>query len=200
MAEMLSGGDGAVPAMPLGDRKFGGLSVVEEAAPRGMLMVRGDLADPVVAGAVQAVTKAEMPGKLSMTHGEGAIVCWMSPDELLVMVPPESRESAAQSMSDALSEKHHLVADVSDMRAVFRVCEPRARDTLAKLVPLDLSPSAFGEGDFRRTRLAQVAAAVWFEDHADGQALGVMVMRSHAEYAFGVLRAAAEHGEVSFHR
>ena len=102
MAEILTGGRGTAPAVPLGDRKFGGLTIIEEAAPRGMLMVRGNLADSSVAGAVHEVTKADIPGKLSMTQGEGGIVCWMSPDELLVIVPRERRGSAAQIMSDAL--------------------------------------------------------------------------------------------------
>ena len=200
MAETLRGGSGAAPTMPLGDRKFGGLAVVEEMAPRGMLMVRGDFADPSVAGAVSAATGAEMPDRLGVTRGDGGIACWMSPDELLLILPHDMRETAIERLVEALAGGHHLVADVSDMRALFRVSGARARDTLAKLVPLDLSSGAFGTGTFRRTRLAQVAAAVWMDDRPDGGSFGVMVMRSHAEYAFGVLRAAAEHGEVDFHR
>ena len=196
MAEMLTGGSGAAPAMPLGDRKFGGIAVVEEMAPRAMILVRGDFRDDALAEAVRAATGAGMPDRLGLSRGGDATVCWMSPDELLLMHPIGEREGVVERLSGALGEVHHLVADVSDMRALFRVSGPRARATLAKLVPLDLSPSAFGGDAFRRTRLAQVAAALWMED----EAFGVMVLRSHAEYAFGVLRAAAEHGEVDFHR
>ena len=196
MAEMLTGGSGAAHAMPLGDRKFGGLAVVEEMAPRAMILVRGDLGDGSLAEAVRAATGARMPDRLGLSRGGDATVCWMSPDELLLMHPIGEREGVVEWLSGALGEVHRLVADVSDMRALFRVSGPRARDTLSKLVPLDVSPATFGEDAFRRTRLAQVAAALWMED----EAFGVMVMRSHAEYAFGVLRAAAEHGEVDFHR
>ena len=200
MAEILSGGSGVAPAMPLGDRKFGGLAVIEEMSPRGMLMVRGDFADPSIAGAVRAATGAGMPDALGLSRGDGGIVCWMSPDELLLILPYDAREAAMQRLCETLDGGTYLVADVSDMRALFRVPGRQARDVLAKLVPIDMSQEAFGVGTFRRTRLAQVAAAVWMDDRSDQQAFEVMVMRSHAEYAFAVLRAAAAHGEVDFHR
>ena len=196
MAEILPGGSGAAPAMPLGDRKFGGLAVIEEMPARTMILVRGDPGDGILAEAVRDAAGVGMPDRLSLRRGENATVCWMSPDEFLLMAPAGDREETVERLSRALGGGHHLVADVSDMRVLFRVSGPRARDTLAKLVPLDLSPAAFGADTFRRTRLAQVAAALWVEDGT----FGVMVMRSLAEYAFGVLRAAAQHGEVGFHR
>ena len=200
MAEILTGGAAAAPAMPLGDRKFGGLAVIEEMSPRGMLMVRGEFADPSIAGAVRAATGAGMPAPLGMTRGDGGLVGWMSPDEILLILPHDAREAALYRLCETLDGGSYLVADVSDMRALFRIPGRNARDVLAKLVPIDMSYQGFGAGTFRRTRLAQVAAAVWMDDRSDQQAFEVMVMRSHAEYAFGVLRAAAAHGEVGFHR
>ena len=200
MAEILSGGSGAAPAMPLGDRGTGALAVIEEMSPRAMILLRGDFADPSVGGAVRAATGAGMPDALSMTRGDGGMACWMSPDELLLILPFDAREAALERLCETLDGGSYLVADVSDMRALFRVPGRNARDVLAKLVPLDLSPDGFGAGTFRRTRLAQVAAALWMDDRSDQEAFEVMVMRSQAEYAFAVLRAAAAHGEVGFHR
>ena len=78
-------------------------------------------------------------------------------------------------------------------RRVQGFLKSRARDVLAKLCPLDLAPASFGPGDFRRTRMAQIPAALWMEE--DGS-IGVICFRSVGEDAFGLLAAAAEGGPV----
>ncbi len=58
-----------------------------------------------------------------------------------------------------LRAEHHLAADVSDARAVFRIEGAKADQVLAKLCPVDLA--TLEPGELRRTRAAQVAAAFW---------------------------------------
>jgi sarcosine oxidase subunit gamma len=81
------------------------------------------------------------------------------------------------------------VADVSDARVGFRVVGPGARAVLARLSPADLSAPVFGPGSVRRTRLAQVPAAIWMTGEG---AIDVAVFRSVADYALGLLRGAAD--------
>jgi hypothetical protein len=69
--------------------------------------------------------------------------------------------AAVAALLAALAGKHHLVADVSDARAVFTITGDGAREVLAKCCPVDVAPGVFGPGEVRRTRAAQVAAAVW---------------------------------------
>ena len=80
--------------------------------------------------------------------------------------------------------------EVSDARAVFRLTGDldAAREVLAKLTPADLSPTAFGEGEVRRTKLGQVAAAFWIEDGG----ITLVSFRSVAAYVFDLLSNAAE--------
>ena len=67
---------------------------------------------------------------------------------------------------------------------------------MAKLVPVDMSTQAFVPGQFRRTRMAQVAAAFWMLDE---ETIRIVCFRSVAEYVFGLLKDAAEPGsEVGF--
>ena len=83
-------------------------------------------------------------------------------------------------------------------RAMVRLSGKGAREVLAKLSPVDLAPGSFGPGDFRRTRVAQVAAAFWME--AD-ESFRIVCFRSVAEYLFGVLKVAAQPGsEVGYFR
>jgi heterotetrameric sarcosine oxidase gamma subunit len=61
------------------------------------------------------------------------------------------------------------VADQSDAYAILRLTGPALRETLAKLVPLDLHPRAFKVGDVAATLAAQIGVLLWrIEDGADG--------------------------------
>jgi hypothetical protein len=73
-------------------------------------------------------------------------------------------------------------------RGRSRMSEVPAREALAKLCPVDLAPGVFEAGEMRRTRLAQVPAAFWWEE--DGFTL--VCFRSVAQYAFDVLKGAAD--------
>ena len=67
---------------------------------------------------------------------------------------------------------------------------------MAKLAPVDLSPDAFKLGMFRRTRMAQVAAAFWMVDDTTFQ---IVCFRSNAQYVLDLLKVAAQKGsEVGF--
>ncbi len=62
------------------------------------------------------------------------------------------------------------VADQSDAYAILRLSGPALRESLAKLVPLDLHPRSFRVGDVAATLAAQIGALLWrLEDGAEGQ-------------------------------
>ncbi len=176
---------------------FEGFAKVEETGLRGMITVRGDLASKEMAAAVKTATGAAVPALRKVTSGDKASVAWMSPDELLVVVDYDQAEATVSQMNEALKGSHALVANVSDARAVFRVSGDGSRDVLAKLAPVDFAQEAFGADDIRRSRIAQVPAAVWGND--DGS-FEVICFRSVAQYVFDVLKVSVQSGgEVGFH-
>ena len=67
---------------------------------------------------------------------------------------------------------------------------------LAKGAPADLSRAAFGPGDFRRTRLGQIAAAFWQVEGAGTETFELICFRSVAAHAFYWLGAAARKGSL----
>lgn len=174
---------------------------VSLAPPAGMISLRGDLADEALRAAVADVADA-VPGRLALAGGLARGAAWMSPDELLLFVPREEVASAMARLGGRLAGAHHLVADVSDLRAVIRLDGPpgdpgraAVREVLAKLTPADLHPDAFGPGAFRRSRLGQVAAAFWLE----GQGAHVLCFRSVGGYLLDLLGRSAADGPVGFH-
>lgn len=180
---------------PAEGARFDGIAVIEAAAPGGMITLRGDLASPEVAAAVQAGTGLGVPGTREMLHAGAASVAWMSPDELLVMVPAADLPGRLAAMQAAAAGGFVTLADVGDARARFRIRGPRAREVLMKLCPVDLAPAAFGPGRIRRTRAAQIAVALW---NTDADSFDLVCFRSVAGYAFALLCTAAAPGSEVF--
>ncbi|MBY6089756.1 sarcosine oxidase subunit gamma [Maritimibacter alkaliphilus] len=171
---------------PLQGAKFDGIATVQEIGPRGMITLRGDLSDATFAAAVEAVTGCTVPAQRKASLAGGNAVLWMTPDELMLMLPAGSVAGALETLADKLAGVHHLAADVSDARALFRLSAPgtAAREVLARLAPVDLAPGQFGPGDLRRTRVGQVAAAFVMVEEG---VFELVCFRSVARYVFDLL-------------
>lgn len=132
--------------------------------PLRMITLRCDLAAPPLAEALDRATGLGIPDVRRIETGPRGAVAWMSPDELLLMLAPDAVPGACAGIAQGLPGTHHLAVDVSDARAVFRLAGPGARRLCAGGAPVDLDPRAFAPGDFRRTRLGQVAVALWMPE------------------------------------
>lgn len=152
----------------------------------GMVMIRADL--DRAGDAIAEAAGLPLPAQTRIvTEGDRALG-WMSPDELLLTLPHLQVPQAVAALTEALSGEHALVADVSDMRCVHDVIGDGADQVLAKLSPTDWANFP-GDG-LRRTRLAQVPAAIW----AVPGGFRVIAFRSVTAYVAGVLTTAAAPG------
>lgn len=187
MSDPVSALDGAI---------YQGFATITDAGPSGMITLRGDLGAAKLKKAVKAAVGVEVPGKNLAGFAGGKAVCWMSPDELLILCDYAQAGDMVATLSKALAGTFHLVANVSDARARIVIAGTDAREVLAKLTPADVSPAAFQPGQFRRSRLAQVPAAFWM---ADESTIDVICFRSVARYVFDILKTAALPGsEVGY--
>lgn len=175
---------------------FDGNARVQESGLVGMITLRGDFAGKGFAAAIKKVAGAAVPGQRAVVAAGDLLLAWMSPDELLLVLPYDRAAETATALDTALAGQHALVQNVSDARAVFDVSGAHAREVLGKLMPVDLSPGEFGLGMIRRSRMAQVPAAIWMTGES---AFRVVVFRSVARYAFDVLGAAAAQGSEVGH-
>ncbi|MBU2957085.1 sarcosine oxidase subunit gamma family protein [Paracoccus sp. 1_MG-2023] len=155
------------------------LARITEVHDLGMIALRGDL------DAIAAALGMAAPDRTSIATEGDRMLGWMSPDEALLILPAASRAADLSRLTEALADRHALVADVSDARAVFDVIGPHADDVIAKLAPIDAG--TMPAGHLRRTRLAQVAAAIW---RIEG-GFRVIGFRSVADYMRLVLANAA---------
>lgn len=159
------------------------LATVARVDGLGMILIRADLAragDAIAEAAGLAIPEATR----IVTDGTRSLG-WMSPDEVLLILPAEETAEALAALQQALTGEHALVADVSDLRAVFDLSGTKAGQVLAKLCPVDLA--AFPKDGLRRTRAAQTAVAFWRQ----GKGFRVIGMRSTADYLGLILQNAA---------
>lgn len=181
------------PVSALNGASFDGLVTLKDSGPVGMITLRGDLSAAPMAQALDKAMGLTMPQQRRIVANTDGTrhAGWMSPDELLLILPYAQVSDALAALSAALAGTHYLAENVSDARALIAVNGPdaRVREVLAKLAPVDLHPDHFTPGDIRRTRLAQVAGAFWITQA--GQA-HVICFRSVAQYVFDLLTAAAD--------
>ena len=181
----------ANPVAPWGNAQFDGFAKVTEIGPLGMITLRAkrDVAGLEAAFAALGLTLPD-PRRIVIAGDKAA--GWMSPDEYLLILPYGAVNDALASLATSLASQHHLAANVSDARAVFRIEGDKADQLLKKIAPVDIDALAVGE--LRRSRAAQVAAAFW----KDGQGYTVVCFRSVAGYMMGLLSHSAQPGSELF--
>ena len=175
------------PVSALGGASFQGFATLREIGPIGMISLRAKGLKPLDK-AVKAVTGTKLPAQRRIEISGDRACGWMSPDEYLLILPYAEVTEALAKLAKALAGEHHLAVDVSDARAVFRIEGDKAPDVLRKLMPVDFD--RLEPGELRRSRAAQVAAAVWAQD--DGFTL--VCFRSVAAYVMGLLAHSAQSG------
>ncbi len=154
--------------------------VIAAARDIGMITLRGEIS------ALAKAVGMTAPAQRMSVKSEDCRLNWMSPDELLLICPHEEVAQRVTDFARALEGEFATVADVSDARAVFDVTGGGAEIALAHLMPVDFASLAPEE--VRRTRMAQIPAALWRE----GGGWRVVCFRSVALYAEALLKDAAE--------
>lgn len=175
------------PVSALGGASFDGFAKVREIGPLGMISLRAKGLKGL-AKAINAVTGTAVPDVRRIVTTGGKSCAWMSSDEYLLILPYGETQAALATIASALHGEHHLAVDVSDARAVFRIEGADAGQVLRKLCPVDLD--RLEPGEIRRTRAAQVAAAIW----AEGDGYTLVSFRSVAGYVMGLLTHSAQPG------
>lgn len=133
------------------------LATITRVQGLGMIAIRADLSR--AGDAIAEAAGLAVPAMTRIVTDGSRALGWMSPDELLLVLPGAEAADALTTLTGALSGEHALVADVSDARVVFDVTGRDAGDVIAKLMPVDLDDLA--PDGLRRSRAAQTAAAVW---------------------------------------
>lgn len=153
-----------------------------------MVQIRADLAR--AGDAIAEAAGIAIPATTRISGDGTRSLGWMSPDELLLILPRPDLPEALTLLEQALTGEHALVVDVSDMRVVFDVTGPHADDVIAKLSPANLAE--LPPDGLRRSRAGQVAVGFW--RLPDG--FRIIGFRSTGDYLARLLNNAAIPGST----
>lgn len=142
---------------------------------------------------VQSVTQSiyglSLPHRPVRVGGTDVSFLWFGPDRWMAVGERDGGRDVEENL------KRHLhgiaaVVDHSDGRAVLRLSGARARDVLAKGVPLDLHPRVFKPNDVAITHASHIGVLLWQVD--DAPTYDIAIPRSSTHSFFDWLLEAAE--------
>lgn len=113
--------------------------------------------------AVRDVYKAELPDKPAVVQGAAVSFIGQGPGQWLAISEALAKGALASDLASRLGGLASI-SDQSDARAVIRVSGPRARDVLAKGLPIDLDPRAFPLGSAATSVISLMGVQVWQVD------------------------------------
>jgi methylglutamate dehydrogenase subunit D len=141
-------------------------------------------------GAIRSAYGVTLPDRPGRVEGNAIAFVWAGPGQWLAIADRGASRDLEVELKLALPGLASIV-DHSDGRVVIRISGPRARDVLAKGVPIDLDPRAFRPGDAAITHASHIGVILWQID--DAPTYEVALFRSYADsFAHWIEDAAAE--------
>jgi heterotetrameric sarcosine oxidase gamma subunit len=135
---------------------------------------------------VLGVQPPEQPN--TVASREQTKILSVGPYRWLIVRPAEHQRDLAAELVARLPTDASAVVELGAGHCVFAILGPRARDVLAKQLPLDLSESKFPAARCVRSAMAHISVLV----HCEGKdALEVFVYRGFAQHLWEMLTDAA---------
>jgi len=114
---------------------------------------------------VRAVFGLDLPTTSRRAARGSLAFVWAGPGHWLAVTEGGDGSSFEKLLRHDLSNLASI-SDQSDSRAIVRIAGARARDALAKGVPLDLNPRVFTAGDAAVTTVGHIGVHLWQLDEA----------------------------------
>lgn len=133
-------------------------------APRNGLAIASVIArvgrQEALAHHVRAAFDLDLPTTPRHAGSKSLSFVWVGPSQWLVVAENLSNSALERSLLEAV-KGNAAVVDQSGGYFIVRVSGARARDALAKGVPIDLHPSAFSVDDAASTAVVHMAVHFW---------------------------------------
>lgn len=171
--------------------------VIAERPLLGHVNLRGDPHDGRFIAAVERATGIALPlAPNTVAEGHDTTICWLGPDEWLLVMPRNRVAEIASALCTALDGAFAAVTEISGGQTVIVLRGRAARDVLARGCPLDLHPRTFAPGRCAQSRLAK--APILLRQVDMEPAFEIVVRRSFADYLWSWLtEAAADAADVT---
>ena len=146
----------------------------------GHINLRGRASDAAFLQAVEQELGQALPVQPNTISAGRHHVCWLGPDEWLVVTPVATAAELAGRLEQALSSNHASVNDISGGQIALMLHGAKSRELLARGCPLDLHPREFQAGDCAQSGLARANVLIALVD--EEPTFMVVVRRSFSDY------------------
>lgn len=167
--------------------------VIQELAGLGLATVaarKGQVA--ALKAAVAGAYGVELPESARVAQGSNVSFVDYGPGQWLAVSESLANESLARDLAQRLKGLASI-SDQSGGRTVLRISGPRARDVLAKGLPIDLDPRAFPLGSAATSTISLMGVQLWQMDDTRSYDIAVFRSVSHSFWRW-VTASAAEYG------
>ena len=169
---------------------------IEEVTNFGMVIVKGHLLNNKVRVIIESISGTQCPQIGKISYGKKMSVGWMSTDEYAIFGESSDAIKLVGRVGSKLKNYNHLCLNMSDSRRCFHLKGKGWREVLSKGTPANLSPKAFGKGELRRTRIANVAVAIWSFNETEAF---IISMTSVGDFILEwLINASLETGRISY--
>ena len=175
--------EAALDAWPAGDL------ALEVCDSLGQINLRGDPKNKAFRQAAEVALGQELPIAANTISEGGLTICWLGPDEWLILADAAAVPGLLAALEDALAGQSCAINDLSGGQLALKLSGTSVRDTLAKGCTLDFHPSVFAPGMCAQSGLAK--ASVLLVCSGDKDEFVVVVRRSFSDYLIAWLAEAA---------
>jgi sarcosine oxidase, subunit gamma len=162
---------------------------ISPAPPAARFSLRCKFEDADRLGAIFGVP---LPVTACRARLEGArAALWLGPDEWLLLAEDGSQPAIQDTLTQAPVGLSFSLVDVSQQFIGILLNGSATTEILSSGCPLDLDETAFAAGSCTRTVFGKCGIVLW---RTAAQAFRVEVLRSYAEYAWGLLGVACRGG------
>lgn len=130
------------------------------------------------AKAIKSVTKLAMPNTLEVTSNKDYSLFWLSPDEILLIVPEKTEADIEAKLRKAI-EGHFAIVDVTGGQTFIELSGERAELILKKSTIYDVHESNFPIGKVVTTKFALSQVIV---TRTGTDSFQLIVRRSFSDY------------------
>lgn len=159
----------------------------------GHLNLRGNPADQAFTETVAKVLGVALPMEPHTGAEVGATrIYWLSPNEWLLLVAPDTQEQVELDLRAALKGQHMAITDISSGQTLVNLAGTAVDELMLKSTVYDCHISNFPVGKVVQTTFAKTGATIY--KCADGS-FDLVIRRSFADYFYLWLKdASGEYG------
>ena len=170
------------PLVEYSDREYlvdcGDKIQIKEEAFTTQYVLRANASDNDVLTSIKSLFDLDLPTEpntMAVNNNRG--VFWLSPDEWLFVNHAASDCDDVEKLTEALSEKHALVSEITGGQTILHCEGTHVRDVLAKGMMFDIHPSVFTKGQCAQTTMANAPLLVVPQVNTDDEQLFTLIIR-----------------------